>query len=572
MRAIPLLVLLALSFQEVPEPAGSLAWKLGKNDFARFNAYKVTLAGGEETARVNPERLAGIFGYEIQDKTQYRPSELSKAELPLLLGFSLPPRQLKVGQSHVWTVEIDEGFDYGPVTATCSATRVAAVEVNLVPCAKINLNAKLSRSARASAAARPPKFVHNGNLNATLYFDPAKGVARRLDFHFLLTLAQVDAKGALESIDQREQLDLSEVLTARHRTFEAEVNAAIEKGIAYVWRSFNAKDGRWGAHHQHTTGQTALALLTILKGSMDRKDPRIANALNWLISQPLQHTYDVALSLMALEAFYSPGDAAARSASAADKDIASRIDPGHARWGGSAAKWLEINLAKGMWSYPSTDANARDFSNTQYGVLGLYSGARCGFAPDLAIVRQLMESYLRVQQKDGPRTDLALHEGEVSGKTTARFAARARGWPYYDHPDDPVYGSMTAGGVSSLVILDALRRRGSDAKYGTKEQGLARTAIRDGWAWMFNRWTVKGNPARGREWIYYYLYGLERSAMLDGVGRVGDHDWYWEGATFLVSNQASDGAWFTGNGVAFYDVCFAILFLKRATVRVATGK
>jgi hypothetical protein len=53
---------------------------------------------------------------------------------------------------------------------------------------------------------------------------------------------------------------------------------------------------------------------------------------------------------------------------------------------------------------------------------------------------------------------------------------------------------------------------------------------------------------------------------------VGDHDWYGEGAMFLTSNQATDGAWFTGKYVNIYDICFAVLFLKRATVRVATGK
>ncbi|HZN63502.1 MAG TPA: hypothetical protein VFC90_13950, partial [Planctomycetota bacterium] len=60
--------------------------------------------------------------------------------------------------------------------------------------------------------------------------------------------------------------------------------------------------------------------------------------------------------------------------------------------------------------------------------------------------------------------------------------------------------------------------------------------------------------------------------MLDGVSRLGDHDWYGEGATFLVSNQTSAGYWHTGKYVQIFDNCFAILFLKRATVRVATGK
>ena|SRR5688572_29675370 len=131
---------------------------------------------------------------------------------------------------------------------------------------------------------------------------------------------------------------------------------------------------------------------------------------------------------------------------------------------------------------------------------------------------------------------------------------------------------MTAGGVASLVILDSLRRRAKDPKYDPREQVKVRNAIRDGWAWILDRWTVKGNPAHGRDWFYYFLYGLERCAMLDGVARLGDHDWYGQGALFLVSNQANDGSWFTGKGVALYDMCFAILFLKRATVRVATGK
>jgi hypothetical protein len=576
MRGFSLLVLFAIAFQDPPqEPAATLAWKIGKNEFARYHAYKTSLeSNGEEMVRLNPERLAGLFGYEIADKSLYRPGPLDRMELPLMLGFSLPPKALRPGQSTDWTVDFEECFDCGPVSAKCAATRVAATDVDGVACATIKLTAKLSKSGRAPVAAKPPRAVEKGSFDGTLLFDPAKGVALRLDFTFSLTQAPADPKGAVETIDLRERLEFIELLPVRHRAFEAEVNAAIDLGIKNIWRRLGA-DGHWGAHYQHTVGPTSLALLTILKGSMDRKDPRLLKAMDWMMAQPLQHTYEVAISLMALEAFYSPGDATARSgpaAAASEKDIASRLDAGHARWGSSAARWLEMNLAEAMWSYPSTDPKARDFSNTQYGILGLYSASRCGFAPDASVIRRVQESYMRAQQKKGPRAELALVEGDPASKTVARFVAEARGWPYYDHPDDPVYGSMTAGGIASLVILDALRKRANDAKYDPREQQRVRAAIRDGWAWLLNRWTVKGNPAHGRDWFYYYLYGLERCGMLDGVARVGDHDWYGEGAMFLTSNQATDGAWFTGKYVNIYDICFAVLFLKRATVRVATGK
>src|SRR5688572_13730931 len=422
MRWLALLALLPLSFQDPPpaEPAGPLQWKLGKTDFARFDPYKLSFdGGGEEILRANPERLAGIFGYEIVDKTLYRPKPLDKFELPLILGFSLPPKQLKPGQTHEWTVELEEAYDHGPVNAKCIATRVPAAAIEGDTYAKINIEAKLNPSSRESTAPKPPRAVSKGRFEGTLYWDVERGVPQRLDFLYWITLAPADAKGVVETIEQRERIDFLEVLPIRHRKFEGDVNAAIDKGITQVWRHYNAQEGRWGAHYEHATGPTALALLTILKGTMDRKEPRVLKALDWMMAQPLQHTYDVAISLMALEAFYSPADAAARSgqAAAGEKDIAAKMDAGHARWGSSAARWLEINVAQAMWSYPSNDANARDFSNSQYGVLGLYSAARCGFPTNLDVVRRVMESYLRVQRKKGPKVELALQEGEVTSKT-----------------------------------------------------------------------------------------------------------------------------------------------------------
>ena len=73
-------------------------------------------------------------------------------------------------------------------------------------------------------------------------------------------------------------------------------------------------------------------------------------------------------------------------------------------------------------------------------------------------------------------------------------------------------------------------------------------------------------------WHYYYLYGLERCAVFGGRNLIGKHDWYIEGAEYLVKAQKGDGRWHTGalDGTDYQpsdviDTAWAILFLKRAT-------
>lgn len=49
------------------------------------------------------------------------------------------------------------------------------------------------------------------------------------------------------------------------------------------------------------------------------------------------------------------------------------------------------------------------------------------------------------------------------------------------------------------------------------------------------------------------------------VDRIGAHDWYMEGAQWLLIRQRSDGAW-AGHYGENVDTCFALLFLKRAYI------
>ena len=63
-----------------------------------------------------------------------------------------------------------------------------------------------------------------------------------------------------------------------------------------------------------------------------------------------------------------------------------------------------------------------------------------------------------------------------------------------------------------------------------------------------------------------YLYGLERVGDLTSRHLIGKHDWYREGAEYLLRRQMVSGGW--GGGIL--DTCFALLFLKRSTTPVAT--
>jgi hypothetical protein len=63
---------------------------------------------------------------------------------------------------------------------------------------------------------------------------------------------------------------------------------------------------------------------------------------------------------------------------------------------------------------------------------------------------------------------------------------------------------------------------------------------------------------------YYFLWALERVAVVYGLINVGEKDWYAWGADFLLSRQGSDGGWHGKYSAGGVDSCFALLFLRKA--------
>ena len=60
--------------------------------------------------------------------------------------------------------------------------------------------------------------------------------------------------------------------------------------------------------------------------------------------------------------------------------------------------------------------------------------------------------------------------------------------------------------------------------------------------------------------------------MVWGNGPFYRHDWYREGAEYLIRAQLRSGAWRGGGRGGLTNTCFALLFLRRATTPVRVPK
>jgi hypothetical protein len=204
-----------------------------------------------------------------------------------------------------------------------------------------------------------------------------------------------------------------------------------------------------------------------------------------------------------------------------------------------------------------------DQSNSQYAALGLRACFEAGIELPQEVVVKARQAWIDAQHPaDGPK-------GAKPGVSTG--PAPARGWCYQKGAGScqlggAPYGSMTAGAVSALCLYDFML--GRDWKKDP--------AIQSGVAWMAANWTVTENPGpletggpqkNEKTWLSYYLYAIERVGMLFDSPRIGPHDWYKDGALFLLDRQSAEGSWrnLSNDMSPASDTAYAILFLKRAT-------
>ncbi len=315
------------------------------------------------------------------------------------------------------------------------------------------------------------------------------------------------------------------------------VKRAIERAQEYLV-SQQLPNGSWS---QQRVGINALVLLALANSGLEADHPTVESALKALRdTETPDQTYDIALMIMAY-ASVEGGKANAGRISALAQSLENR------------------QRASGGWHY-TKNGQGSDNSCTQYAILGLREAAHAGYTVDRSTWRKARDYWLRCQ-------------------VGSRDSVTGAGWQYGARPDGSATGSMTVAGIGSLVIIDSfLKDDPEDGELeccGNADEDEIQKAIDAGVRWMGSRFSVRSNPGDGN-WLLYYLYGLERAGRLSGRRFFGDHDWYREGADFLIRKQvAATGEWRGGAGFEndpMISTSFALLFLSKGLAPVLINK
>ncbi len=339
-------------------------------------------------------------------------------------------------------------------------------------------------------------------------------------------------------------IGLACVPAGAQQEFGNEINAAIDKGVAFLWR-LQKDDGSWpqyggGQHSDHGVGATALVVYALLEAGESAQDERIIKALDYLRGASVSHIYSASLRAVAIQVANEQTN---------DKyvDALERYVP------------LVVGAMNrdGAFGYPTAVSATADNSNTQYAALGMMA-----FANNDSL-RKIRQDYWERMKGYWERT--ANPEDGAWGYNTAGFTGG-----YYCSVTQP---TMTVGGIATLYICEdnldptpeIIRAEGVTTPVG----------IQRGLAWMDQNfwWTLNPaqaadiwqptlnqtvNPNSGQslgaerisqmlEWYYYYLYGVERAALASGYKYFGGRDWYREGAGILLDSQITGGTLMVDN-------------------------
>lgn len=296
------------------------------------------------------------------------------------------------------------------------------------------------------------------------------------------------------------------------RVTQASLDSAKAKGLAYL----KAEAKRGWPPSSPGLGPEELVLFTWAASGVPAEEEALSQVTESILSMPLSGTYQAALRAVAL----------------------ARLSPARFQEQLQACTrfLIDSQLTNGQWSYRPVDGNGLpglgDNSNTAYALLGLTACQRAGITVPAEPIAKAEKWWRDSQRSDG-------------------------GWGYRTDREIESYASMTESGISSILICRRLVGSSSH-----QDPAIARAL-----AWLAQHFSVSENSMsayqQGR--LLYHLFALERAGSLLGAKEVGGHDWFSEGAAFLLASQRSDGSWDDGADMPVVNTCFALLFLGRAT-------
>ncbi|MGH7168949.1 MAG: hypothetical protein ACRELG_01555, partial [Gemmataceae bacterium] len=185
-----------------------------------------------------------------------------------------------------------------------------------------------------------------------------------------------------------------------------------------------------------------------------------------------------------------------------------------------------------------------DNSNTQFAILALWTAQRYK-VPMNRTLNLIVRRFLTSQNLDGS-------------------------WDYDYHFDGNVLGRSSSSPAMTCVGLIGLA-----VAHGLAQPAAAGQLVRDPRILkaLIALYRTVGKPSDRPMKLpmqnLYFLWSVERVAVLYRMPAIGDKDWYRWGAQVLVSNQEAQGNWAGGQypgSSPTLDTCLALLFLKRANL------
>ena len=238
-------------------------------------------------------------------------------------------------------------------------------------------------------------------------------------------------------------------------------------------------------------GMTSLVVSALLNAGVPPSDPAIVKGIDHLFNKTPVHwkqwtdSYDYAVFILALT---STGE---------KEKYMETVEF-------STRALIKGQTKEGGWGYGGM---AADVAHLHYVILGLYAAKQWGVDIPVETWTKTVAWITGLQRPDGG--------WNYSGGDIGPFAVGS-------------YGSMTATAIMGL-----------------KAAGVSpdNESIKRGIEWLKKHYTIARNPG-SFYWHYYYLLAVQRAMdMPPRQDRIGDHDWYSEMASFLVSKQKQDGSW-----------------------------
>lgn len=418
----------------------------------------------------------------------------------------------------------------------------------------------------AEPAAQPTPQVAAGPSEEELRIQRELEEAKRKEEARLAELKRLaDEKAAKAAAEAAAIAKAAEDVKAAHqakvdaqRKERKDVNLAIEKGVKYLISQYQG-NGEFSGKYQKQIGQTALIVFSLLKSGANEQETCISESIPAMLAYGLNRpgndgrgTYNAGLVMMAMDLIRERAEAQIADHSLDIKirreAIANR--PKSIAVIRKCVSGLYANQkANQSFSYGGGAAKAgHDMSIHQYALLGMWAAYRSRVVLKPNYWDDQIKYLMAIQKPDG-------------------------GWAY--KPDKNPSRAMTTAGIGSLAICAAntvKKRVTRQTVTLTNTRGLETKTITD----IPAKSPVEKSIAHGFEWLAqnniqvvdaYYLYGLERAAVLTGTTTINNIDWYDTLATKIVAKQNADGSW-AGNenlGGATCTTAWYLLFLRRSS-------